>query len=120
MTLKYISLILMLALLLANSAAATTCAVFVLDEYKMTVNNAQIYIDDSVQSIGTTAYHTGFGLNCWVGDLDLNGTHTLTAKWARARLNGLPYEGSEVVDFGKEAKMLIRIPTHVSLLFTLA
>jgi hypothetical protein len=103
----------MLALLLmANSAAATTCAIFVIDEYKMTINNAKIYIDNSSQSIGTTAYNTGFGRHCWVGDINLNGTHTLSAKWVRANPNQISYEGSAIVDFGGETKKLISIPTH--------
>lgn len=113
MRLRYTSIILMLALLLlANSAAATKCAIFVVDEYKMTVNNARVYIDDSSQPIGTTAYNTGFGRNCWIGDINLNGTHTLSAKWARSKPNRIPYEGSAMVDFRGDAKMLITIPTH--------
>ena len=99
-------------LLLANTAASTTCAIFVIDEHKMTVNNANIYLDGSSQPIGITAYHAGAGRNCWVGDLNLNGTHTLSAKWARARPNRIPYEGYIVVDFGEENMMLISIPTH--------
>lgn len=113
MRFRYTSAILMLALLLmANSAVATKCAIFVVDEYKMTVNNAKIYIDDSSQPIGTTTYNTGFGRNCWIGDLNLNGMHTFSAKWARATPNRIPYEGSAMVDFGGEAKMRITIATH--------
>ena len=113
MTLRYTSVILMLALLLlANSATATTCAIFVVDEHKMTINNARIYIDDSSQPIGTTAYHAGMGRNCWVGDIKLNGTQTLNAKWAQAKPNRIPYEGSATIDFTGEAKMRITIATH--------
>ncbi|MHB8117643.1 MAG: hypothetical protein ACYDHX_02790 [Methanothrix sp.] len=97
---------------MANSVAATTCAIFVIDDYKMTVNNAKIYIDDSSQPIGTTAYNTGFGRNCWIGDINLNGTHTLSAKWAKATPNGVPYEGSTTVEFAGETRMRISIPTH--------
>lgn len=109
---KYISIILLLALLLANSASATSCIVYVLDEYKMTVNGAKIYVDDGAQPIGITAYNTGVGRNCWIGNLDLSGEHTLTAKWARAKPSGIPYEGSLVVAFAGENKMRIRIPTQ--------
>ncbi|HUS74935.1 MAG TPA: hypothetical protein VMY43_02895 [Methanothrix sp.] len=113
MRLRYISAILMLALLLmANSAAATKCAIFVVDEHKMTINNAKIYIDDSSQPIGTTSYNTGFGRNCWIGDVNLNGMHTLSAKWAQAKPDRIPYEGSTMVDFAGDTKMLITIVTH--------
>ena len=113
MRLRYTSVIFMLALLLlANSAASTTCAIFVIDEYKMTVNDAKIYIDGSSQPIGVTAYHTGVGRNCWVGDLNLDGMHTLSAKWAKANPNRIPYEGSIVVEFTGDTKQLINIPTH--------
>ena len=113
MRLRYASVILLTALLLmANSATATKCAIFVVDEYEMTVNNAKIYIDDSLEPIGTTTYNTGFGRNCWIGDINLNGTHTLSAKWARATPNRMPYEGSAMVDFGGGAKMRITIATH--------
>jgi azurin len=112
MKLGYKAAILMLALLLmANSVAATTCAIFVIDDYKMTVNNAKIYIDDSSKPIGTTAYNAGFGQNCWIGDLNLNGTHTLSAKWTKAT-NGEHYEGVATVEFMGETKMRISIPTH--------
>jgi hypothetical protein len=113
MRLRYTSVFLMLALLLlVNSAASTTCAIFVIDEYKMTVNDAKIYIDDSSQPIGSTAYQTGIGRHCWVGEIDLNGTHTLTAKWERAKPNRVAHEGSIVVEFTGEAKKTINIPTH--------
>src|SRR5512136_1049922 len=108
---KYKSAFLMLALLLmANSAASTTCAIFAIDEHKMTVNNARIYIDNSLQPIGTTAYYTGFGQYCWIGDINLNGSHSISAKWVKANPNRIPYEGSIVVEFAGETKKLIRIP----------
>ena len=113
MRLGFTSVIFLLALLLlANSAASTTCVIFVIDEYKMTVNDAKIYIDDSPQPIGLTAYHTGVGRNCWVGDINLDGTHTLSAKWAQAKPNRIPFEGSIVMEFTGETKQLIYIPTH--------
>jgi len=115
MRLSYASIIFVLALLLmANSAAATTCAIFVIDEYKMTVNNAKIYIDDSSQPIGITAYNAGFGRNCWIGDLNLNGTHTLSAKWTKATPNRVTYEGAIAVEFTGDTRMRINIPTHKS------
>jgi hypothetical protein len=113
MRLRYIPIILTLALLLtANSAVSTTCAIFAMDEHKMTVNNAKIYIDDSPLPIGTTTYNTGFGQYCWIGDLNLSGTHTLSAKWVQANQNQILHEGSIAVPFAGETKKLIRIPTH--------
>lgn len=113
MRLRYTSVMFMLALLLlANSAASTTCAIFVIDDYKMTVNDAKIYIDDSSQPIGITSYNTGIGQHCWVGEIDLNGTHTLTAKWVKAKPSRVAHEGSIVVEFTGEAKKTITIPTH--------
>ena len=56
------SVILMLAvLLLANSAAAIKCVIYVIDEHKMTINNARIYLYNSSLPIGTTAYNSGLG-----------------------------------------------------------
>ncbi len=112
---RYVSIIFVLALLLmSNSAAATTCAFFVIDEYKMTVNNAKIYIDDSSQPIGITAYNTGFGRNCWIGELNLNGTHTFSAKWTNGAPNGATYRGATTVEFTGDSRMRINIPTHKS------
>jgi hypothetical protein len=113
MRLGFTSVIFLLALLLlANSAASTTCSIFVIDEYKMTVNDAKIYIDDSPQPIGVTAYNTGVGQHCWVGEINLNGTHTISAKWAKAKPDRIPYEGSIAVEFTGMTKQLINIPTH--------
>lgn len=110
MKLRYSSVVLVLALLLmANSAAATTCAIFAINEQKMTVNNAKIYLDNSSQPIGTTTYNSGFGQYCWVGDLKLNGTHTLGAEWVQAQAS---HKGSIAVEFAGETKKLIRIPTQ--------
>jgi hypothetical protein len=99
-------------LLLANSAASTTCAIFAMDEHKMTVNNAKIYLDNSSQPIGTTIYNSGFGQYCWIGDINLNGTHTFSTKWVQTNPNRIPHEGSIVVEFAGETKKLIRIPTR--------
>jgi hypothetical protein len=113
MRLRYIPIILTLALLLmANSALATTCAVFAMNDHKMTVNNAKIYIDDSAQPIGTTTYNSGFGQYCWIGDINLNGAHTFSAKWVQTNPNRVLHEGSIVVELAGEKKKLIRIPTH--------
>ena len=47
MDIKKALLFLLVALmLLANCSAATKCMVFVVDEYKMTINNAEIYFDE--------------------------------------------------------------------------
>ncbi len=111
----YASVIFVLALLLmVNGATATTCAIFVVDDHKMTVNSAKIYIDDSMQPIGTTAYHTGLGRNCWIGDLNLNGTHIFSAKWAKATPNRVAYDGATTVEFTGDTRMRINIPTHKS------
>lgn len=106
------SILLVLALLLlADGATAAKCAIFVTDEYKMAVNGARIYLDDSPQPIGTTSYNAGFGGNCWIGNLDLNGSHKLSARWARAKPNLVSYEGSAMVEFAGDPEMRITIAT---------
>lgn len=115
MKLGYAYIILVLALILmSNSVEATTCAIFVINDYKMTVNNAKIYIDDSLQPIGITAYNTGVGRNCWIGDLNLKGTHTLSARWTKATPNRITYEGATIVEFTGDDRMRIDIHTHKS------
>jgi hypothetical protein len=107
------SMILMLAvLLLANSAAATKCVIYVTDEHKMTINNARIYLDNSSLPIGTTSYNSGLGRNAWVGEISQSGEHTLTAKWAQARPNAIYHQGSEKVDIAGNSTMHITIETH--------
>ena len=113
MMFRNISILLLLAiLLLANGAAATKCVVLVTDEYKMTDNGARIYHDDTPRPMGTTAYNTGLGSNCWIGNLDLTGTHQLTAKWERVKPNPVSYQGSATVEFIGDSNMRITIPTH--------
>lgn len=107
------SIIFMLALLLlANSASATKCVVYAVDEYKMAVNNARIYLDNSSLPIGTTTYNAGLGRNAWIGDIDQLGEHTLTAKWERARPSVISHEGSATVDMAGNSTMHITIATH--------
>ncbi len=103
----------MLALvLLANSAAATKCVIYVLDEYKMTVGSARIYLDNSTTPIGMTSYNAGLGRSAWIGDIDQSGEHTLTAKWTKARPNVVSHEGSAVVNIAGNSTMRITIATH--------
>lgn len=107
------SVILMLAvLLLANSAYATKCVIYVTDEHKMTINNARIYLDDSSLPIGTTTYNSGLGRNAWVGDISQSGEHTLTATWEQARPNVIYHQGSATVDIAGNSTMRITIETH--------
>jgi hypothetical protein len=106
-------MILMLAvLLLANSAAATQTVIYVVDEYKMTVNNARIYLDNSTQPIGVTTYNTALGRNGWIGDISQSGEHTLTAKWEQTRPNVVSHEGSAVVNIAGNTTLRITIATH--------
>ena len=103
----------MLALvLLANSAAATKCVVYVVDEYKMAVGSARIYIDNSTSPIGMTAYNAGLGRNAWIGDISQSGEHTLTAKWTKARPNPVSYEGMAAVNIAGNSTLRITIPMH--------
>ena len=107
------SMILMLAiLLLANGAAATQTVIYVVDESKMTVNNARIYLDNSTQPIGVTTYNTALGRNGWVGDISQLGKHTLTAKWEQTRPNVVNHEGSAVVNIAGNSTLRITIATH--------
>jgi len=107
------SMILMLAvLLLASGAVATQTIIYVVDEYKMTVNNARIYLDNSSQPIGMTTYNTALGRNGWVGDISQSGEHTLTATWEQARPNVIYHQGSATVDIAGNSTMLITIETH--------
>ena len=99
-------------LLLANGAAATKCVIYVIDEHKMTINNARIYLDNSSLPIGTTAYNAGLGRHAWVGDIAQTGEHTLMAKWTKARPNPVPYEGMAVVNIAGNSTMRITIPMH--------
>ncbi len=106
-------MILMLAvLLLANSAYATKCVIYVTDEHKMTINSERIYLDNSSLPIGTTAYNSGLGRNAWVGDISQSGEHTLTAKWVQARPNVIYHQGSATVDIAGNSTMHITISTH--------
>ena len=106
-------MILMLAvLLLANSAYATKCVIYVTDEHKMTINSVRIYLDNSSLPIGTTAYNSGLGRNAWVGDISQSGEHTLTAKWVQARPNVIYHQGSATVDIAGNSTMHITISTH--------
>lgn len=105
-------MILMLAvLLLASGAAATQTVIYVVDESKMTVNNARIYLDNSAQPIGVTTYNTALGRNGWIGDIPL-GEHTLTAKWTKARPNRVDYEGTAAVNIAGNTTLRITIATH--------
>ena len=107
------SMVLMLAvLLLANSAYATKCIIYVTDEHKMTINNARIYLDNSSLPIGTISYNSGLGRNAWVGDISQSGEHTLTAKWEQTRPNVVYHEGSATVNIAGNSTMHITIPTH--------
>ena len=107
------SMFLMLAvLLLANGVAATQTVVYVVDEYKMTINNARIYLDNSTQPIGVTTYNTALGRNGWVGDISQSGEHTLTAKWEQTRPNVVSHEGSATVNIAGNSTVRITIETH--------
>jgi hypothetical protein len=99
-------------LLLANGAAATKCVIYVVDEHKMTVNNARIYLDNSSQPIGMTTYNAGLGRHAWVGDIAQTGEHTLTAKWERARPNVVSHQGLATVNIAGNSTMRITIATH--------
>jgi hypothetical protein len=106
-------MILMLAvLLLASGAVATQTIIYVVDEYKMTVNNARIYLDNSSQPIGMTTYNTALGRNGWVGDISQSGEHTLTAKWEQTRPNVVSHEGSTTVNIAGNSTLRITITTH--------
>ncbi len=113
MRLRNASMILILALvLLAGSAAATKCVIYVVDEYNMAVGSARIYIDNSTTPIGMTSYNAGLGRSAWVGDISQSGEHTLTAKWTKARPNPVRYEGTAAVDISGNSTMRITIPMH--------
>lgn len=106
-------MVLMLALVLfASGAAATKCVIYVVDEYKMAVGSARIYIDNTTTPIGMTTYNAGLGRSAWIGDIDQSGEHTLTAKWTKARPNPIPYEGTSVVNIAGNSTMRITIPMH--------
>jgi hypothetical protein len=106
------TVILMLALvLLANSASATKCIIYVVDEYNMAVGSSRIYIDNSTLPIGMTTYNAGLGRSAWVGDIQ-TGEHTLTAKWTKARPNPILYEGTVTVNIARNSTMRITIPMH--------
>ena len=98
-------------LLLANCAAATKCMVYVVDEYQMTINNADIYLNDWSHRLGTTSYNTAIGRNCWVGDI-AKGEHVLYAKWAGIPRSRLPHEGSAAVNIIGMSPQRITIVTH--------
>lgn len=107
------AMVLMLALaLLAGGAAATKCVIYVVDEYKMAVGSARIYIDNTTTPIGMTTYNAGLGRSAWIGDIDKSGEHTLTAKWTKARPNPILYEGTSVVNIAGNSTMRITIPTQ--------
>jgi hypothetical protein len=105
-------ILLLAVLLLANSAYATKCIIYVTDEHKMTINNARIYLDNSSLPIGTTAYNSGLGRNAWVGDISQSGEHTLTAKWEQTRPNVVSHEGSAAVNIAGNFTLRITIATH--------
>ena len=98
-------------LLLANCAAATRCMIFVEDEYKMTINNADIYLDDWSHLLGTTSYNTAIGRNCWVGNIP-EGQHVLYAKWAGVPRSRPSHEGSASVNLEGRSPQRITIVTH--------
>jgi hypothetical protein len=107
------TVILILALvLLANSASATKCIIYVVDEYNMAVGSARIYIDNSTLPIGMTTYNAGLGRSAWVGDISQLGEHTLTAKWERARPNIVYHQGSAMVNITGDSTLRITIATH--------
>ncbi|VVB71919.1 Uncharacterised protein [uncultured archaeon] len=101
--------IIMLALLLAGSAAATKCAIFVVED-KMTINNANIYLGGGSRQIGLTSYNLGLGQNCWIGEIP-EGEHTLSAKWWRLVPKGQLHEGSATVSVAGTTMMHINIAT---------
>lgn len=106
------AMVLMLALvLLANSASAIKCVVYVVDEYNMPVGSARIYMDNQTTPIGMTAYNAGLGRSAWIGDIQ-TGEHTLTAKWTKTRPNPILYEGTVTVNIAGNSTMRITIPMH--------
>ena len=112
MNMRKASLVLLVALLLlANCAAATRCMIFVEDEYKMTINNADIYLDNWSHRLGTTSYNTAIGRNCWIGDI-AEGEHMLYAKWAGIPRSRPPHEGYALVNIIGRSPQHITIVTH--------
>lgn len=105
-------IVLILALmLLAGFAAATNCVVYAVDEYRMPVNNAVVFLDDWSSRIGATSYNAAVGRNCWVGDIP-EGQHTLNVKWdGVARLHP-PHEGSASVEIAGTKTQHITIEMH--------
>jgi len=106
-------IIVMLALLLlANGVAATKCVIYVVDERHQALNDASIYIDDWSQLIGKTTFNTQIGWNCWVGEIQPEGEHTLNARWeGKARFRP-PHEGSATVNIMGSSTQFITIVTH--------
>jgi len=112
MSLKNTALLMTLALLLfTGCGTATRCVVYVQDEYQMTLNNANIYIDDWSTRLGTTFYNVAIGSNCWVGDVP-EGNHTLNARWGGIERFRPPHDGTMAVEVGKAPGQMIRISTH--------
>lgn len=113
MTIRNASLILILAfLLLVSGAAATKCVIYVVDETHQALNGASIYMDDWSQLIGKTTFNTQIGWNCWVGEIQPEGEHTLNAKWdGKARFRP-PHKGSATVNIAGSATQFVTIMTH--------
>jgi len=106
-------IIVMLALLLlASGAAATKCVIYVEDESHLALNDASIYIDGWSQLIGKTTFNTQIGWNCWVGDIQPEGEHTLNAKWAGKARFRPAHEGSAAVNIAGSGTQFITIMTH--------
>jgi hypothetical protein len=113
MTIRNALLILILALLLlANGVAATKCVIYVVDESHQALNGASIYMDDWSQLIGKTTFNTQIGWNCWVGDIQSEGEHTLNAKWNGIARFRPPHEGSATVNIAGITTQFITIVTH--------
>jgi hypothetical protein len=97
MNIRKVSLVLVVAiLLLASCATAAKCIVYVIDEHQMTLNNADIYLNDWSHRLGTTTYNAAIGQNCWIGDI-AEGEHMLYARWAGISPSRLPHKGSAAV-----------------------
>ncbi len=106
-------IIVMLALLLlASGAAATKCVIYVVDETHLALNDASIYIDDWSQLIGMTTFNTQIGWNCWVGEIQPEGEHTLYAKWDGKPRFRPAHEGSATVNIAGSGTQFITIVTH--------
>ena len=86
-------------MLLSFCASATKCVVIVLDEQKMPINHAKLYLDNWSNFIGTTdysTYTTGIDNSCWIGEISV-GSHMLSAKKS-GTTSRPPYNGSAIVE----------------------